>query len=87
MIRLQLLLEAIARDDPAPPSQDAGVVDEGVQRQILGLKIGAELTDGGKAAQIEADDENEVSGLTPTTKKTWSRRMQTSLLRLDPRHR
>jgi hypothetical protein len=46
VIRLQLLLEAITRDYPAPPSQDAGVVDEGIQWQILGLKIGAELADG-----------------------------------------
>ena len=30
VIRLQLLLETVIRDHPAPPSQDASVVDEGI---------------------------------------------------------
>ncbi len=61
MIRLQLLLQAVAREYPAPPSQDAGVVDEGVKREIFGLEIGAELTDGGETTEIEAGDENVMS--------------------------
>jgi hypothetical protein len=78
VVRLQLLLEAVARKDPASPSQDAGVVDEGIEGCVLCLEIGAELADGCEVAEVKAGEEDLVSALTRT--------IELSFVRFKPHH-